>query len=407
MISIDEALRRVLAESHERPGVTRPVSDVHGCVLARDVPCTGDSPPHDKALVDGYALRAADVSSRGTELRILEEVTAGVVPRETVVSGTATRIMTGAPLPSGADAVVMIERTEPVADASPWGHVRINDHPLRTGQNLMRRGEVMRRGEPVLRRGHRLRAIEVGLLAELGIPEVDVVSPPRVGVLSTGNELVSPEETPSAGQIRNSNGPLLEQLVREAGCEVRQLGIARDNEADLVRAVRAGLEADVLMASGGVSAGVLDLVPQVFRQLGVMEVFHKVRLKPGKPMWFGVLADGQRGNKLVFGLPGNPVGGLVCFYLFVRPTLARLCGETADDVPRIPVVLAADFQHRGDRPTYHPGRTREREGELFVEPLKWRGSADLRTLADADVLIQFPAGDQLFRAGERVWAHRL
>jgi molybdopterin molybdotransferase len=190
-------------------------------------------------------------------------------------------------------------------------------------------------------------------------------------------------------------------LVADAGAEVADLGIAQDDAAELSQRVRQGLAADILLLSGGVSAGVLDLVPPVLRNLGIEEVFHKVRLKPGKPVWFGVRRESQR-STLVFGLPGNPASTLVCFELFVRPALNRLLGRAEVSPPQVEGCLLREYSQPGDRPTYFPARLRQEQGTVRVELLEWRGSADLRTLAWADGLACFPAGRERFQPGDKV-----
>ncbi|MDX1948656.1 MAG: molybdopterin molybdotransferase MoeA [Pirellulaceae bacterium] len=398
MLSVDEALKLVLDHAPPLPARSIPLESVLGCLLAEEVASDIDSPPHDKSIVDGYAVIASSVSQPNAVLSVLEEVTAGALPTRPVEPSTATRIMTGAPLPAGADAVVMVEKTS--LEMAPSGErVTIHEPPARAGQNIVRRGTSMRRGQTVLPAGTAIRAIELGLLAEVGRESVLAIPRPRVAILATGDELVPHGQVPSAGQIRNSNGPLLAGLVRQAGGEPVELGIARDEKGDLARLVLSGLDADVLVLSGGVSAGVLDLVPQVLADLGVRQVFHKVNLKPGKPLWFGerIKADGRR--TVVFGLPGNPVSSLVCFELFVRPALAKLCGVEPKGLPQIWAALAIEHQQRGDRPTFWPAKLES--GEL-VTPLAWQGSGDLRTLAEADCLAYFPPGDRIFAAGEMV-----
>jgi molybdopterin molybdotransferase len=276
----------------------------------------------------------------------------------------------------------------------------------------MRRATSMAAGDVVLRSGHLLRPIELGVLAEVGRTEVRVVPRPRVAVLATGNELVPPEVKPGAGHIRNSNSPMLVAAARAAGAESFDLGIARDQLDSMQAMIAKGLEADVLVLSGGVSAGVLDLVPSVLKSLGVEQVFHKISIKPGKPLWFGVLRrerknqDGEQGDTLVFGLPGNPVSSLVGFELFVRPALARLAGrEFAAEY--VSARLAAAFTHRGDRPTYHPAELKADAEQAVATPLRWKGSADLRTLSAANALLVFPAGDYTLAAGDEVRAMRL
>ncbi|MDA1050868.1 MAG: molybdopterin molybdotransferase MoeA [Planctomycetota bacterium] len=398
MISVEEALQRISQYAKPRAARTIRAADSLGQVLAADIQSDIDSPPHDKALMDGYAVVASDVVA-GVELLVLEEVTAGDTPTKPVTSATATRIMTGAPIPDGADAVVMIERTELVGGDKAT--VRINADNADSGQNIMPRGESVRCGDVVLRAGRMIRPIEMGVLAECGATEISAYPRPSVAILSTGNELVSPDTRPQAGQIRNSNGPMLEALVQRTGSKAVNLGVGRDERDELNRLVRRGLEEDVLVLSGGVSAGVLDLVPEVLAANSVEQVFHKVHLKPGKPVWFGVKRD-SRGDRLVFGLPGNPVSSLVCFELFVRPALASLAGQNFDSIERRTARLATNHSRHSDRPTYFPARLFQRDGQLQVEPLAWKGSADLRTLADANCLALFPPSDSEFVVGDEI-----
>jgi molybdopterin molybdotransferase len=313
--------------------------------------------------------------------------------------------MTGAPVPPGADAVVMQEMTV----ASPVGikRVEIRDERLRAGQNIVRQGVAMCRGDVVLRAGGPISPAAVGLLAEVGRAEVSVIPPVSVAVLATGNELVSPAERPAAGQIRNSNGPMLVAAGRQAGSAAIDLGVARDDCESLRAKFTLGLNHDVLVISGGVSTGTLDLVPATLAELGVREVFHKIRMKPGKPLWFGVKEHTADRLTLVFGLPGNPVSTFVCFELFVRPALAKLAGRDPACANRVITArLTSEFTHRGDRPTYHPAIVagpNDGAGPT-ISPLRWAGSADLRGLVDANALTIFPAGNFSYAAGEPVQA---
>ena len=286
------------------------------------------------------------------------------------------------------------------------GIVHIHEDSFRSGQNIMRQGKSLRRGDVVLHSGIEIGPAEIGLLAEVGRTNFLTIPRPKVAVLSTGNELVSASEKPSAGQIRNSNGPLLTAAVAAAGGAPIDLGIARDTLDELRANIRAGLENDVLVISGGVSAGVLDLVPSVLDEFNVQQVFHKINLKPGKPLWFGVHKSSSlapRPSTLVFGLPGNPVSSLVCFHLFVKPAIARLAGRHQESLhATVSAKLTREFEHRGDRPTYHPGKlVGSPEGNL-VEPTAWHGSADLRGFAGANALVIFPAGERRYQAGEAV-----
>jgi len=398
MLSVDEALRLVLQHAQPLgPEAVELAGIPLGWVLAESVISDIDSPPHDKSVVDGYAVVAAAVSRPGTELSVIEEVTAGCVPSRAIAPGQATRIMTGAPIPSGADAVVMVERTE--LALAPAETVIIRECPVRPGQNIMRQGTSLRRGETVLAPGKVLRGIECGLLAELGRSQISVVRRPRAAILGTGNELVEHDEIPGPGQIRNSNGLLLLSLAIQAGAHTPDVSSAKDDKEQLREIIlRWGLMRDLLIITGGVSAGVLDLVPGVLHELGVEQVFHKVDLKPGKPLWFGIRRHAAGRQTLVFGLPGNPVSSLVCFELFVRPAIQKMCGLPPTGLRRVTAALSMDQQQRGDRPTYWPSAFNEGQ----VTPLPWKGSGDLRTLTDANCLALFAAGDCLFRRGEEV-----
>ncbi len=386
MLTVEEAVRTI--ETHAAVLLPRQVAlgDAVGLVLAEDITSDVNSPPHDKALMDGYAVRSVDCQP---ERRVLEEIAAGAVPHHTVTPGTVSRIMTGAPIPAGADAVVPVEQTEMVDAAT----VRLQQADPAPGQHILKLGSSMRVGDRVLQAGIALRPIEIAILAEVGRTTVSVHPRPRVAVLPTGNELVEVGERPAPGQIRNSNGPMLVAAATRAGAAVLDLGIARDDRTQLMRAVERGLEAEVLVLSGGVSAGKFDLVPEVIAALGVEQVFHKIALRPGKPLWFGIKRDGDR-QTLVFGLPGNPVSSLVCFELFVRPTIAALAGQGFTGPQIVSGQMGHAFDHAGGRAAYLPARiiwpAKPDVGPPAVEILRWHGSADLATLARANALARLP-----------------
>ncbi|MGH7170650.1 MAG: molybdopterin molybdotransferase MoeA [Gemmataceae bacterium] len=368
-----------------------------GHILGADVVSDLDMPPYHKSMMDGYAVRCVDLPDGKGTLEVIEEITAGKVPRQTVEAGQASRIMTGAPLPRGADAVVVVERTRLDGE----GRVEIEDRPPKPGQNILPRGAEMQHGDKVLPAGSVLRPQEFGVLATIGHTTVSVHPAPRVAILSTGDELVEPDQRPEGGQIRNSNAAMLVALVCRAGGAPRYLGIARDDAAYLRPLVCDGLKSKVLLLSGGVSAGKLDLVPGVLREAGVAAHFHKVEMKPGKPVFFGTATRPGGGEPtLVFGLPGNPVSVLVCFELFVRPTLRRLRGH-ADPGPHfVSAVLSEEFTYRSDRPTYHPARLEMSATGWRVQAVPWLGSADLRALTQANALMLVPPGEQRYRAGQ-------
>ncbi len=410
MLTIDEALRAVLAEARPLPPAPVPLDAALGCELGEDVAADIDLPPFDKALVDGYAVRSDDLRAPDRWLRLGESIMAGQTPTRPLGQGEAALVMTGAPIPAGCDAVVMHERTQ-----AGDGGVRIDEPEVRSGQNVLPRGREMRAGEVVVPAGTILGPAHIGVLASVGrdYPRLHF---PYVSILSTGDELVEPDQTPGPGQIRNSNVSLLEALVQQDRANPQPFPIVRDHPDDLRSMFGFALrQSDVVLVSGGVSAGRRDLVPEALEANGVRRVFHKVRLKPGKPMWFGVGAarparhDGttyqqvDRPGPLVFGLPGNPVSVLVGYLLFVRPALAVLSHRPVPS-PTEPARLTRPFRHRGDRPTYFPARILFIPGTdpPAIETLDWAGSADLRTVASGDGFAVFPAGDRDYAAGEIV-----
>jgi molybdopterin molybdotransferase len=402
MITIAEALEKIAA-------ATAPIGTEHVALeqlirrrLAEPLLADIDSPPHDKSLMDGFAVRTSDVARLPVELRVLETVTAGEVPKQVVTTGTATRVMTGAPIPAGADCVVMLENTSAVGSSDSKSHIRIERGQYASGHHLLKRGRSMRTGERIFDRGHILRPHDLGLLAEIGQTQVLVYRRPAMAILSTGNELVPPESRPGAGCIRNSNGPMLAALGRSSTREIRELGIARDNLAELCDRIRSAESADVLVISGGVSEGLVDLVPAALQECGFKEVFHKVSIKPGKPIWFGVSEIAGR-RRYAFGLPGNPVSSLVCFEIFVRVALERLTGNSLTARTTHWARLGTIHSVRGPRPTWWPANLiHDPLGAAVVHPLSWHGSSDLRCLGAADCLAFFPAREEDYNEGELV-----
>jgi molybdopterin molybdotransferase len=395
MITVDEAFKLVGENFRPLPPMKAPLAEVLGLRLAEPITSDIDSPPFDKSMLDGFAVIASDTSSTR---RIIEQVIAGGVPTKTVVSDTATLVMTGAPIPVGADAVIKHEDTQRIDEST----VKLPNESIKSGAGIFRRGQSFHVGQEVLPANKELRPVDIALLAEVGRAEVNVIARPRVAVLATGNELVEPGESLAPGQIRNSNGPMLMAAVDELGATPVSLGTARDDHAELRAAITRGLENDVLLITGGVSAGVMDLVPSILKELGVEQVFHKVRMKPGKPLWFGVRdKDGRR--TLVFGLPGNPVSTLVSFQLFVKPAIRALGGGEFSAASPVRGQLTDSIKHRGDRPTYYPCRLEAgAQGPETIEPLAWRGSADLAALTRANGLLLLPAGDYELAVGTPV-----
>jgi molybdopterin molybdotransferase len=386
MLAVADALQIVLAHCRPLPPTqTTLLPDALGRILAEDVASDLDMPPFDKALMDGYAVRAAEIDSGRATLPVAAEVMAGQTPPP-LPPGQAIRIMTGAPIPAGADAVIRVEQTKNLPD----GRVQIEATPPKPGQFILRRAAEMRVGEVVLQAGTVLRAPEIGLLASVGRATVRAIPPATVSILATGDELVEAADTPGPGQLRNSNGPMLVAQSARAGATVRYLGIGRDEPAALRTLMQEGLNTPALILAGGVSMGQRDLAPAVLQELGVQPHVHRVAMKPGKPFFFGT-----RGNNVVFGLPGNPVSAFCCFELFVRPALRKLAGQTQPGPDWRQAELAEPIQHSSDRPTYHPAML---EGNR-VRTVAWFGSPDLRGLTRANALVLLPAGTHTFSAG--------
>jgi molybdopterin molybdotransferase len=393
MLEVAAALEIVL--QHARPLTPEPFpldSQSLGQVLAAPIQSDIDSPPYTKALMDGYAVRANECTTPNTVLTVIEEIAAGQMPTKKVEAGQASRIMTGAPLPDGADAVVPHEKTTLAGT-----QVTLQTAP-RVGEHILERGREMQRGETVLTPGTILRAQEYGLLATVGHTSVSAYPLPKVGVISTGDEIVEPDQRPGPGQIRNSNGPMLLAAAVFAGGLAQYFGRASDTRAELTALVREAFdEADIVILSGGVSAGKFDFVPEVLAELGVTTHFHKILMKPGKPLLFGTNQE-----KLVFGLPGNPVSSFVCFHLFIRPAIRKLRGETDWGPTFVPMPLACDFTTDNNRPTYGPAKLELTEQGISIRPLAWFGSADLRGLCGCDALVSVPAGRVSYQAGQTI-----
>jgi molybdopterin molybdotransferase len=393
--ALDQIVREVTAFAPEQVAL----NEALGLVTAEDVISREDSPPFDKSLMDGYAVLSSDIAAGNRELIVVDEVTAGRTPSCDIVSGQATRIMTGAPTPASADAVVPVEVTELVDGNSD--RVRILVDSIAPEKNVIRRGTNKRVGEEIVATGRVLRAQELAALAELGGAQVSVHRKPVIAVLATGDELVATDQKPGPGQIRNSNETMLCGQVSNAGGVPVPLGIARDNRDDLRRHIDEGLNADILLLSGGVSAGKLDLVPSELEQAGVKQVFHKVRVKPGKPVWFGVLRRGSN-SCLVFGLPGNPVSSMVCFELFVRTAIRRLTGQFLAIPQSLTARLTHSHSHKDDRETYFPATVEWTVDGPTVRLMNWHGSSDLQSTVDADAMVIFPPEPKEYAINDRV-----
>lgn len=394
-LTYDAARQLILGKIRPLEAEAVPLLDGLGRALAEPVVATLDLPRFDNSAMDGYALRAAD-SGPGTALRVTGYLAAGSLERPPVHPGCAVRIMTGAPLPPGADAVVPVEETDGGETtvtlrraASRLDHIRF-------------RGEDIRCGDEALSVGTVLRAPEISLLASLGQPEVAVVRRPQVAILATGDELVELGEPLPEGRIVNSNSWALAALVRELGAVPLPIGIAADTPASLAEKLAAGLEADLLITTAGVSAGDRDLVREVLAELGVEQVFWKIAIKPGRPTAFGV-----KGRVPVFSLPGNPVATLVTFEEFVRPALLKLMGQRQVMKPPVRAVLAEAVSKKPGRAQFLRVTVQSTPGGLVVASSGDQKTGILRTSLRANGIVVLPANHGDYAAGDAVEVHLL
>lgn len=400
MISVEEAADRVLSQVGALPAERRSPLDALGQVLAADVRASFDIPPHDNAAMDGYAVVSADTpgAAPGSPrfLEVLGELPAGRAPAIAVRPGGAIRIMTGAPLPPGADAVVQFElTTEAQGGQVDGGRIGVLA-AAKPGLNVRRAGEDVRAGEVVLRAGTALRPAEVGVLASLGLTEVAVVRQPRIAVLSTGDELLAPGEPLRPGCIYDANSYSVAALIRRYGGVPVMLGIARDRVEDLVARVRAGLESDMLITSAGVSVGDYDVVKDVLAAEGEIG-FWQVRMKPGKPLAFG-----RVGAVPFVGLPGNPVASMVAFEQFVRPAILKMLGKTRLRKPEVEASLVGQADNRDGRRCFvRASVARSQEG--YVATITGpQGSGILTSMSLADGLVVIPEDVPAVKTGDRV-----
>jgi len=396
MLPIERGLEIVMsvAKVKDRPdrmlAEIVPLRDAVRRILRENVLSDADSPPFDKAIRDGFAVRFEDLKPIPAVLSVVGESRAGRAADVIVEHGQCCEIMTGAPLPAGANAVVMVENTERISPSS----VRILK-ATQENEGLLRRGAEARQGELILRPGRPIGLADLGLLAGTGKSTVLVSSKPNVAVIATGDELVEVEETPKPDQIRNSNSYTICAQVEEAGARPLPLGIARDNLDDLRHKIRQGLEHDILIVSGGVSMGKYDLVAKAFAEFGVEILFDKIAMKPGKPTVFG-----HRGQTYVFGLPGNPISTMVAFHMFVRPLILFLL-KADNTAPKIlDAKLETPAKCDPERAALVPALVRFDAGQYWIRTAPWKGSSDLVGLSRANALIMIPRRSGTLEAGE-------
>ncbi|OGP64484.1 MAG: hypothetical protein A3K22_04310 [Deltaproteobacteria bacterium RBG_16_42_7] len=389
MISVEAALEIILSEIKPLGMERVNILSSMGRVLGEDIVADTDNPSWDNSAMDGYAVRAVDTKEASKDqpvtLQIIEDLPAGYVAKKSVKRGQTIRIMTGAPMPKGADAVIMVEDTERRSGVSSQkSEVKIFKE-AKVGDNVRKAGEDFKKGDIVLRKGMTIRPAEIGMLAAVGKPNVYVYQQPNVAVLSTGDELIEIEEAPMNGKIRNSNSYAIAAQIKACGATPIQLGIARDTKKDLKEKLEFGLTADCIVSSGGVSVGDFDFVKDVLKQMGSEMRFWKVAMKPGKPLAFGVIA-----NKPAFGLPGNPISSMVAFEQFVRPAILKMMGKKDIFKRAFDALLTKPVKKKAGRMHFVRAALEQKDGQFYVTPLEGQGSGILSSMVKANCLIILP-----------------
>ncbi len=392
MISVDKALRIVL-ENVAPLGIERTsIMNALGRVIAEDIHSPRDIPGFDNSAMDGYAVKAADLKDAGesnpVRLKVLETVGAGVMPSMEVTTGQAVRTMTGAPIAPGADAIVPIERTRGTET-----EIEVLA-PVEQGAFVRPRGEDLKAGELVISRHKPLTASDLGMLAALNRSMVDVFRRPRVAIVATGDELVDVDTVPTGAQVVNSSAYALAAAISETGGEPVMLKVARDRPEEVRERLAEALAFDVILTTGGVSVGQFDHVKLVLDQLGLRQLFHGVAQRPGRPLKFGTI-----GGRPVFGLPGNPVSTMVCFYLYVRPALRRMSGRSDLGLPRVMARCAEDIRKANNLTEFVRVTLARRDGELYATPTGNQSSGVLSSLSRAHGLLIGACHENVIKRG--------
>jgi molybdenum cofactor synthesis domain-containing protein len=401
MIEVAEAIEIVRQQTLKLASERVAIDQVLGRVLAEDVVADSDLPPFDRSQMDGYAVRAEDVRGAPVRLRIVGESAAGRGWHNQLEEGQAVRIMTGAPVPAGADSVQQVELTHELKDGTVVEFLET----VELGKSIVKRGAEIRAGEVVLNAGTPINAPMMAVLAAFGYASVEVFRKPRVAVLATGTELVSVDQTPGQDQIRDSNNYSLSAYATLAGATVERMPLTGDETSLLKRQIADAAErCDVIVTSGGVSMGVYDVTKTALKELDAEIFFERVALRPGKPTVFARLPNGT----LVFGLPGNPVSVAVTFNLFARTALLTMQGATDPTLKRETAAIARSVKGTTDRDSYLPAQlTTNDDAELIAFPLKWGGSSDFVSFALTTALLIVPANVKSIEAGSLVTVLRL
>jgi len=403
MISVEEALEKILGYAEVLESEEKPILDCLGQVLAEDIYSTIDIPPLDNSAMDGFAVRAEDThgasESSPRYLAVIAELAAGSLPVEEVRAGTAIRIMTGAPLPQGADAVVQFEHTDEVARRASGGNLSQIGilRQVEKGLNVRRKGEDIAKGALILKRGTLLRSAEIGILASLGHPRAKVIRRPVVSVLATGDELVDVDQSLPQGKIYSSNTYTIAAQILHYGGIPKILGIGRDSVQSLNEKLDEGLDSDMFISSGGVSLGDYDMVKDVLAKRGEI-AFWTVCMKPGKPLAFGVI-KGKKGGIPHLGLPGNPVSSMVTFEQFARPAILKMMGKRNLTKPTVQAVIEDDITNTDGRRMYVRVTVTKHDEQYHACLTGPQGSGILTSMAKANGLAIIPENSSGVKKG--------
>ena len=394
MISVEEALKIILQESHVLEGEEKDILSCLNKILADDVYSRDNLPPFDKSAMDGYAIKSEDTDlyedGISINLEVVDLIKAGESSNKELINGQAMKIMTGAPLPKGANAVIQIEKVKVHEDI-----LYISEN-VKNGFNVIKLGEEIKVGDMALKKGTLIRPTEIGILASLGYSKIKVHRDPIIAIITTGDELVDLNETPKFGQIRNSNEYSLKALVLNLGLEALSLGIVEDKKDTLKNKVKEALEkADIVITSGGASVGDFDFVEQVLNEINADIKFQSVAIKPGKPISFAVID-----KKLFFSLPGNPLSAITTFEEFVKPACEKMLGKNMESDNTFPVILAEDFKEKEGRRKYIYVNIKAENRKLYAYKVGSQSSNQLITMSKANGIIIMPEGIKYKRAGE-------
>jgi molybdopterin molybdotransferase len=393
MISVAEALKAIIDNATTLPSRTIAIEQAHSFVLVNNITADRPLPPFDRVAMDGFAVRSSDFTGPDLELKLKGCIQTGIQSEVVVGPGEAVQIMTGAPCPKGADAVVKVESSQILGDT-----VRLHEEKMKPGLNIAPKGEDTAQGDVLIKAGTALTTTGIAICASVGCSEVEVYRKPRVKIISTGTEIIPPSQQPLPYQIRDCNSYTLRSMCGGYALENEFLGIGEDDPAVLGALIQAGLDSEILILSGGVSMGEFDHIPGLLSANGVRSIFHHVKVKPGKPIWFG---KSDRGT-FVFGLPGNPVSVQTCFRIFVEPLIKKLSGYQEPHHAFLKLPLREDTSSKTPREHYMPGELVSSGATTMVKPVFIRGSGDFTNFEKSQGLFIVPAEKRWVKAGEMV-----